>query len=498
MSNANLKLKNVGVDAHIDPHHKGITLIALIITIIVMMILVAVSVTVALDGGLFGTAKKAGSQTQLKADEEMLLSAVVGAIGTNGEVEREKLNLPEGFKTTSEGIIESPNGNRFTVSSNGEISQVGYKDQITGLGTGVILVPYEELTGDLKTSADEGKIVAVLKETKEGIEYQAVIPAGFEVSTEDGEDTISGGLVVSDANENEFVWVPCTTDASNTSGLIKYAKDTKYNDGTVASKQGSYKDYSDWIDEGGNSQSVTKYGGFYVGRYEAGIPSNASFYVNADGAEYITADGIRNTTAYIPVSKANNPSWTYISQVNAKIVSENMYSDSTSIQSGLIDSYAWDTIVNWMENNNSGIAIDSSDYGIYLNSSVSLSDALYAIYIFDYSKPAWISFPTKYQKGALEVPAREWSGEQTLYEIATGSAEKTKVLNIYDMAGNMSEWTTEVGNHDAGINEKQYAVHRGGAISGYGSSNPISLRAGDGWATYENYAFGFRVVLYVK
>ena len=59
-------VNNVGVAAHSDPHfeeltkkQKGITLIALIITIIVMLILVGVSVTVALNGGLFSTAKKA-------------------------------------------------------------------------------------------------------------------------------------------------------------------------------------------------------------------------------------------------------------------------------------------------------------------------------------------------------------------------------------------------------------------------------------------------------
>ena len=103
--------------------NKGITLIALIITIIVMMILVAVSVTVALDGGLFGTAKKAGSETQLKAEEEMLLSAVVGAIGTDARVDFSKVQLPDGF-TGKDGIYESQSGNTFVVSKNGEIASI--------------------------------------------------------------------------------------------------------------------------------------------------------------------------------------------------------------------------------------------------------------------------------------------------------------------------------------------------------------------------------------
>ena len=474
--------------------NKGITLIALIITIIVMMILVAVSVTVALNGGLFSTAKKAASETQIKADEEMLLSAVVGAIGTDAKVDFNKIQLPDGFKVVGDKTYESPNGNTFTVTESGEIKNIliQYKETIEGLGEGVTLVPYKELTGDLKTSADEGKIVAVLKETKDGIEYQAVIPSGFDVSIKNGEEnTISGGLVVSDANGNEFVWVPCTTDTSNTSGLIKYGKDTQYNIGITP----SYTNYSDWTDESVNENSVRIYKGFYVGRYEAGIPSNASFYANTNDANYITEG--RNTDVYIPVSKPNNPSWNWISQENAKAVSEKMYNNSISVQSGLIDSYAWDTIVNWMESKNPGIATNSVNYGNYLDSSISLTDKLYATYEIDYT--TWeTNLPSKYQKGTIEIPARSQSGEQTLYEIATGSTEETKVLNIYDMAGNMYEWTTEVGNHDAGTNATQYAVIRGGRFFNHGYDAPVSNRSGNCTSDGRDCYIGFRVVLYVK
>ena len=470
--------------------NKGITLIALIITIIVMMILVAVSVTVALNGGLFSTAKKAASETELRAEEEMLLSAVVGAIGTDAKVDFSKIQLPDGF-TGKNGTYTSSKGNTFVVSENGEITELK-------IGTGVTLVPYEELTGDLKTAMDEGKITAVLKEIKDGTELQAVIPAGFKASTEDGENTISGGLVISDASGNEFVWVPCTTDASNASGLILYAQDKQYNI-EPTSKQWYYTNYSDWKDEGGDVNSVTKYGGFYVGRYEAGIPSNASFYANTNGTEYKVYDGttnLRDTAKLIPVSKPNNPSWNFISQANAKIVSENMYGNSTSVESSLIDSYAWDTIVNWMESKKTGIAIDSTNYGNYLNSSISLVDGVYAIYKHNFSKNT-MSFATEYKRGTIEIPARSRQGEQMMYEIATGSAEKTKVLNIYDMAGNMWEWTTEAGHHDAGINAKQYAVIRGGSVYHNGDTS-LSYRHGNDDISFRGFNVGFRVVLYVK
>ena len=107
----------------LTPDNKGITLIALVITIIVMLILVAVTVTVAINGGLFSTAKQATTDTQYHADREMLLSAVIGAIGSNAEVDFTELdeNLPNGF-TGSNGTYTSEAGNTFYVDKNGNIT----------------------------------------------------------------------------------------------------------------------------------------------------------------------------------------------------------------------------------------------------------------------------------------------------------------------------------------------------------------------------------------
>ncbi len=104
-------------------NHRGITLIALIITIIVMLILVGVTINVALNGGLFGTAREGANGTQIEADRETLLSAVIGALEENGEVDFYKLdaNLPDGF-IGSEGSYTSKVGNNFTVDKNGGIT----------------------------------------------------------------------------------------------------------------------------------------------------------------------------------------------------------------------------------------------------------------------------------------------------------------------------------------------------------------------------------------
>ncbi len=115
-TNSKSKIKTLTSD------HKGITLIALIITIIVMLILVAVTVTVAINGGLFSTSKKATTETQYQEDREMLLSAVIGAINKDAEVDFEKLdaNLPNGF-TGTDGEYKSKDGNTFYVNKNGNI-----------------------------------------------------------------------------------------------------------------------------------------------------------------------------------------------------------------------------------------------------------------------------------------------------------------------------------------------------------------------------------------
>ena len=60
--------------------NKGITLIALVITIIVMLILVAVTINLAVNGGLFGYAKNASEQTQLALDEENKLDSQAAEI----------------------------------------------------------------------------------------------------------------------------------------------------------------------------------------------------------------------------------------------------------------------------------------------------------------------------------------------------------------------------------------------------------------------------------
>ncbi len=107
----------------------GITLIALIITIIVMLILVGVTVTVAINGGLFEKAKEGAKGTEIGREKEELTSAITTAYNVETEkVDKTKLEealLGSGWSVKgNEGgpyTVKSPNGNNYKITSNGSI-----------------------------------------------------------------------------------------------------------------------------------------------------------------------------------------------------------------------------------------------------------------------------------------------------------------------------------------------------------------------------------------
>ncbi len=453
---------------------KGITLIALVITIIVLLILAGVSIaTLTGENGILTRAQTAKTETEKASEEEQLkLAAMNAAMNTK---------------------------------------------------------KYDYETGE---------------KDEDGNPIKVPIPSGFAPTEIKGESTVEEGLVITDAEGNEFVWVPCLKNGETEEkrkNAVKYEKDSNKEDNNLAQKwnnkylekQDQYINYKDWRDNGGDEDSVEKYGGFYVARYEAGIPSNATgIYASKAEDEYKTSSTTpsKNVTTYKPVSKKNNQSWNYISQTNAEKVSANMYAGNSSVTSQLIDSYAWDTIVEWMSKEVNDIGSKSTDYGNYNDSIKLKSDGLYAehVLIFNNGTEQAVDWcpATKYKKGLITLGKGEifncnnWenfldfsntnkytsaSYDGRIYkEIATGLCEETKIKNIYDMAGNMWEWTTETGDHQATkpdempITKGKCAVLRGGSFADDGSGRPVSGRYGGDSTEAANVRLGFRIVLYIK
>ena len=97
-----------------------------ILNIIVMLILVGVTISVALNGGLFKTAQEATANTLIEAEKEQLLSAVVAAIGDDAKVNFTKLdsNLPTSEWSGTGGTYISPKKNKYKVNSDGTIENM--------------------------------------------------------------------------------------------------------------------------------------------------------------------------------------------------------------------------------------------------------------------------------------------------------------------------------------------------------------------------------------
>ena len=452
--------------------NKGITLIALIITIIILIILTAVTINNVIGTDLIGFATKAvENYTDAARDEADKVDKLVGTLTNQGVGEDSKVRA-------------------------GQIVEKTEKDNYTDV---------------------QGR--------------HATIPQGFKVSTKSSEQYIKDGLVIQDAEGNEFVWVPCYYGAKPEETLedVQEYKKHEYigtsdTNGSVKDPNGNwethmYTSYKDnWFDEAvekrdektgeitedenayGNA-SVKKYGGFYIGRYEAGFPDYDTSKFSGDTAPYFDGDDInyskelekKNITTKKPLTKANVFAWNYITQQNAKKVSELMYSDNSSVDSKLIDGTAWDTMTTWIAS--SGIVVtNTANYGNYFITNKPYT-GWYAEHVWSQQQEGQTGgtifglWAKNFTFGNIQLiyhhfTEEEWQAKKDNYtnvngndtiknsldtriEIPTGSYEDFKLKNVYDLAGNMMEYTTEEDYERGEISQKDipaYAVARGGAF----------------------------------
>ena len=302
------------------------------------------------------------------------------------------------------------------------------------------------------------------------------------------------GIVIKDSNENEWTWVEVpmsvtkdkTTDSDIESALIAYATD--YREGATGQEL-SWKD--EWYDGCGMAeseynttkskmlQSIKSNGGFWISRYEIGDVTATESNTTRTADSGITGAA---------VSKANQIPYNFVKCSEAQTLAKGM-SDDSSKTSSLLFGIQWDLTCKFIEKNLKidYIKNDSTNWGNYKNSSLTLYRGKYVISPLDTSNK-WKMFNENTDNYVNNCKTLNNENYQLL---TTGASEETKIMNIYDLAGNEWEWTLEHATSDVNLP----ATVRGGSFYYEGSVDPISVR-GNNYAIEQNSDFGFRSVLY--
>ena len=317
---------------------------------------------------------------------------------------------------------------------------------------------------------------------------------------------LSNGLVIEDGSGNQYVWieVPKTTTVYPTAGtaITEFTDDeytaietdlhtytNVYRDGT------SYKDeyYSDATTGLTSSQysalkkkmlrSVYQHGGFWIGRYEAGIEENRTSH------SAITKD-------FVPASKPNQYPLSYITCREAQTLASRILPSGGAYTGSLMFGVQWDLVLKYLETKGTSQAdlkTDSTSWGNYYNSSFIINRGRYAKYLE--TNGTWNEYNITlknlitYAEGVSKKMSANLYSDGIL--LTTGASETCKNQNIYDLAGNVYELTLEYGSRTSGYP----CTERGGYCSLNGSKSPASCRACV--ATTDNYvAIGARVSIF--
>ena len=337
--------------------------------------------------------------------------------------------------------------------------------------------PGEEINGGATT------VTSQKPKTTEG----TYLPDGF---TQVEGTTLENGLTIQDSKGNQYVWVevPKTSEVYQTAGLnIKdftteeytaieedlHTYTSDYRNGT------SYKDeYSSDAATGLTSdkyaelkkrmlKSVYKNGGFYIGKYETGIENE------------LRINGDANTApTEIPVIKQNAYPYNYVTCSQAQTLASKM--ESGNYISSLMFGVQWDLVLKYLETKGTAQADlkkDSTNWGNYYNNlwNITNIDSKYGIY----------NKGMNWTNGAY---GKKDSNKSVL--LSTGASETFSKQGIYDLAGNVWEWTLEYTAISSGPCAK-----RGGNYSSSGSYTPAAYRNNDNTTGYGD-SIGFRLSLY--
>ena len=321
---------------------------------------------------------------------------------------------------------------------------------------------------------------------------KVTIPAQCAVSQVEGENTLEDGLVIIDKNGNEWVWIEVpksiyeneeyyTNGATNPTSSEDYTNIEKIMQNYATKYRGSYTD--EWYskaqhgfasaDEYNNHKnamlkSVYENGGFYIGKYEVGIGEDT--YRNY-GTKYTTKHPIDET----PVIQQDKYVYNWVRCSQAQELSESLAVGGKT--SSLMFGIQWDLVLAYLEANGvseNDLKVNSGSWGNYSNEAFDITRG-------KYSTDNGANYTTV--NGTYPKPASR-------VLLTTGATVRNSKMNIYDLAGNVWEWTLE-----KSTNTSSPCANRGGFCSIDGSDYPASTRFGTS-TSYSSSNMGFRPALY--
>ena len=420
--------------------NKGITLIALVITIIVLLILAGVSIAMLTgENGVLTNAESAKTETEKASAKEKVQLAALGSHDNSGKLNLDQLKE----EVTNEGGTVTGDTFPVTVSMDGHDFEVDSDRNVTEKKK------LADITGDETANTV----------TQDSLGNPIRIPAGFEVVNPT--DNVTDGIIIKDKTHtatagSEFVWIPVGTIKTDNNGGKKTIKLSRYtfdettgaptDQGDAAITSGDYNYQELASSDKGNTVAkdieafkakANASHGYYLARYEARKATERSSSTTDDNLKQIT-------------TKPNDYVYNWVTQPQAATLSRGMY-EGTPFESDLINSYAWDTATLFLQTIDNRTTDKNKKYSI--QSSLNSSPA---------------------NKGTNNL---------------TEASKQDKICNIYDMASNCFEWSTETYSRSGFP-----CTERGGC---YNNSGICTGSRSYGNATDSHISGSFRPLLYL-
>ena len=465
----------------------GISLIVLVITVIVMIILAGAIIVTLNNSGIINKASEAVEKTNEATVNELAQTKWAEAY----------LKTDKSQEALEEYVLR-------------ELEKAG--------------VDIDEYS--IKVTTDGVRVIKSVIAIVDGVP----IPKGFVASSATGENKRDKGLVIYEGSEvvtdenveqakrsrNQYVWVPVDSTKFDTTFVRKDYINTTSSVVDILGTTSKYWEVSPTTELNETNlkymtketlaevqamyASVKKYGGFYIARYETGIDTKRSYDKGTSGEEL---PGIKEgTKVYSVMGKIpyTHISWTWNNEMNedangAVEVARRMYPENNSnygVTSTLTYGVQWDRTVQWfidtevMTENQVNKTEGSTAYGNYSDHVINSQDELNkGALVWDYTASSSGTYVEKYST-TLTYP----KAIGTYWILSTGALKVANVNNIYDMAGNMNEWTMEGRSTES-------RTARGGTFVYIGTRTPVANRSygGPDEAVSGN---GFRPSLYIK